>query len=67
MSALAYNLLRVLNIVGVQKLVKALRRRLRAPARAIQGVHDLGDWFYARVFARIVRGEQNFVAAGALA
>ena len=32
LSALAYNLLRVMNIVGVQKLVEALRRRLRALA-----------------------------------
>ena len=41
LSALAYNLLRVINTLGVQKLVEALRRRLRALARALQRVPRL--------------------------
>ena len=35
LSALAYNLLRVMNIVGVKALVEALRRRLHALHRAL--------------------------------
>ena len=34
LSALAYNLLRVMNIVGVKALVEALRRRVSAHATA---------------------------------
>ena len=64
LSALAYNLLRVINIVGVQKLVEALRRRLRALAKALQRAHGFRGWFYARVFAPTGCREQNFVAAG---
>ncbi len=67
LSALAYNLLRVMNIVGVQKLVEALRRRLRALARALQRTHNVGGWFYMRMFALIARREQNFAAATLLA
>ena len=67
LSALAYNLLRVMNIVGVKALVKALRRRLRALARPLRCAQDSTDWFYARMFARIVRREQNFIPAGLLA
>ena len=47
LSALAYNLLRVMNIVGVKALVEALRRRLRALARALQRAHGSRGWFYA--------------------
>ena len=67
LRALAYNLLRVMHIVGVKALVEARRRRLRTFARALRCTHDLGGWFYARVFARIVCREQNFAAAGLLA
>ncbi len=67
LSALAYNLLRVMNIVGVKALVEALRRRWRALAKALRCTHDLRGWFYARVFARIMRREQNFGAAVLLA
>lgn len=51
LSALAYNLLRVMNLVGVKALVETLRRRLRALAEAVRPVHDLGAWFYVRVLA----------------
>ena len=67
LSALAYNLLRVMNIVGVKALVEALRRRLRALARALRCAHDSTPWFYARVFTSDTRREQNFVAADLLA
>ena len=67
LSTLAYNLLRVINIVGVKALVEALRRRWRALAYALQRAHGFRGWFYARMFARIVRREQNLVAAGLLA
>ena len=67
LSALAYNLLRVMNIVGVKALVKALRRRLRALARALQRAHGFRGGFHARVSALIVRREQNLVASGLLA
>ena len=67
LSTLAYNLLRVMNIVGVQKLVEALRRRLRALARAVRCAHGSRGWFYARVCASTVYRKQNFVAAGLLA
>ena len=63
LSTLAYNLLRVMNIVGVKALVEALRRRLRALAGALRCIHDFRGWFYARVFARIVRHEKNSVSA----
>ena len=42
LSAIAYNLLRVMNIVGVMALVEALRRRLRVLARAVRCAHALG-------------------------
>ena len=64
LSTLAYNLLRVINIVGVKALVKALRRRWRALGRPCGCAHDLRGWFYGGVFARIVRREKNFVGAG---
>ena len=64
LSTLAYNLLRAINIVGVKALVEALRRRLRALARASRRAHDSKGGFYARVFTLIARREQNFVAAG---
>ena len=64
LSALAYNLLRVMNIVGVKALVEALRRRLRALATAPRRTHDLMDRFYARVFASNVCREQKLVPAG---
>ncbi len=67
LSALAYNLLRAVNIVGVQKLVKALRRRLRALTRALRYIHGFQGGFYARVLVWIVRHEQNRAAAGLLA
>ena len=67
LSALAYNLLRAMNIVGVRKLVEALRRRLRALARALRYIHGFQGGFYARVLAWIVRHEQNRAAAGLLA
>ena len=59
-----YNLLRAVNIVGVKALVEAPQRLLRALHRAIRRAHGSSGWFYARVFARIVRREQNFVLAG---
>ena len=55
LSALAYNLLRVMNIVGVKALVDALLRRLRALAGALRCTRSFSDWFYALVFARVVR------------
>ena len=64
LSALAYNLLRVINLVGVKALVEALRRRLRALARALQRAHGFRGWFYARLFALIAHREQNFIPAG---
>ena len=64
LSALAYNLLRVVNIVGVKALVEALRRLLRALHRAMRRTHGSKDWLYARLFALTVRREQNFVTAG---
>ena len=64
LSALAYNLLRVMNIVGVKALVEVLRRRLRALARALRCAHGFKGWLYVRVFALNARREQNFVAAG---
>ena len=67
LSTLAYNLRRVMNIVGVRALVEALRRRLRALAEAYRCAHDRGSWFYARAFARIVRRERNLVAASMFA
>ena len=67
LSALAYNLLRVMNIVGVKALVEALRRRWRALARALWCAHSFRGRFYARRFALIARREQNLVAAGRLA
>ena len=67
LSTLAYNLLRVINLVGVKALVEALRRRWRALAWAIRCDHDLEGWFYARVFTSTICREQNFVAAGLLA
>ncbi len=67
LSALACNLLRAVSIVGVKALVEALRRRLRALARALQRAHGLRGWFYARLFALIARREKDFVAAGLLA
>lgn len=39
LSALAYNLLRAINIVGVKALVEALRRRFRALAGATRRAH----------------------------
>ena len=59
------NLLRAVNIVGVQKLVEALRRR--AFAEAIRRIYGSRGWSYARVFARIVYRAQNFVVADLLA
>ena len=67
LSALAYNLLRAINIVGVRALVEALRRRFRALAGASRCAQDRGSWLYARVFARTVRREQNFAVACVLA
>ena len=67
LSTLAYNLLRVMNIVGVKSLVEALRRRLRALARALRRTHGFRGWFYARVCALTARREQNLVAASLLA
>ncbi len=64
LSALACNLLRAVSIVGVKALVEALRRRLRALARATRRAHDPGAWFYARRFALIARREQNSTVAG---
>ena len=55
-----------MNIMGVKALVETLRWRLRALARARRRTHNVGDWFYARVFALNARREQNFVAAGLL-
>ena len=66
LSALAYNLLRAINIVGVKALVEALRRRWRALVRAIERAHDPGGRFYGDVFARIVHREQNFATAARL-
>ncbi len=63
LSALAYNLLRVINIAGVKALVEALRRRWRALARAIWLAHDFSGWFYVRGFAQVARYEQNLVPA----
>lgn len=67
LSALAYNLLRAINIVSIKTLVEALRRRLRAFAGAAWRVYDLGGWFYACPFAWRARCESNFVAVGLLA
>ena len=64
LSTLAYNLLRVINIVGFKALVEALRRRLRALARVPRCAHGFRGWFYALRFALIARREQNFIAAG---
>ena len=63
LSTLAYNLLRVINTVGVQKLVEAMRRRLHALARTLRYAHELGGWFYMRVFASTARREKNLAAA----
>ena len=63
LSTLAYNLLRVMNIVGVKALVEALRRLLRALYRAIRRADDLRGRFYARVFLSTARHEQNFLLA----
>ena len=67
LSALAYNLLRAVNIVGVKALVEALRRRLRALAKALRRTHNVGGCFYGYVLALNARREQNFIAAGLLA
>ena len=67
LSALAYNLLRVINIVGVKALVEALRRRLRTLATDLRCARGFAGWFYARVFAHLVRCEQNFATAALLA
>ena len=64
LSTLAYNLLRVMNIVGVKALVEAIGRLLHALYRAIRRTDDLGGRFYVRVFALTTRHEKNFVPAG---
>ena len=56
-----------MNIVGVKGLGKALRRLLRALARASWLAYDLGGGFDACVFARLACHEQNFAAATLLA
>ena len=63
LSALAYNLLRAINIVGVKGLVEAFGRLLHALCRAIRRADDLRGRFYARVLLATARHEQNFLLA----
>ena len=63
LSTLAYNLLRVMNIVGVKRLVEAVGRLLHALYRAVRRTDDLRGRFYVRVFALTVRHEKNFLPA----
>ena len=63
LSTLAYNLLRVMNIVGVKALVEAFGRFLHVLYRTIRRTDDLRGRFYVRVFAQIIRHEKNFLPA----
>ena len=64
LSALAYNLRRVMNIVGVQGLVEALRRLWRALKGTTRRGWSLGNWFCSLVLASAAFGEEDFAPAG---
>ncbi len=64
LSTLAYNLLRVMNIVGVKALVEALRRLLHALRRAIRRAHGFRSGVYARVVASTARQMKSLATAG---
>ena len=58
LSALAYNLLRAINLVGVKELVRACGRLLHA----LRLSQNLTGWFYHLAVALAVLDEQNPVA-----
>lgn len=64
LSALAYNLLRVMNIVGVRGLVEALGRLLRALRRATRRRQGFAGWFCCLVVASTARRKKNLRLAG---
>ena len=64
LSTLAYNLLRVMNIVGVKALVEALWRLLHALHRAIRCAHGFRSGFYVHVFASTARQTKNLGLVG---
>ena len=62
LSTLAYNLLRVMNIVGVKALVEALRRRLRARKQPARRRGTLWGQLHSLASVLIGKGEENFAA-----
>ena len=64
LSALAYNLLRVINIVGVKALVEALRRLLRVLGRVARRNQGFAGWLCGLVGAANGRREKNLGLAG---
>ena len=62
LTALAYNLLRVINLVGVKGLVEACGRLLCALHRAARRCQDPAGWFDRLTVALAALGEENLSA-----